>query len=434
MKRIPTLFLLFLIAFVFAAGASAVDYAVNAVTVSENAVTVNVTAQSDCALWVAAYDASGVMLAADGVSVSGGPAAQTLTLNFADIPSDAYAKAFLFDKETFHSLCVPNDSIVYTEDVYAILYNDGTLVFQHGDTPESGRDVIKTYAVDMTGSYEIDPATPWYGDCGSIQQVEFVDKIRPKSTAYWFYMCERLQEIKNLTYLDTSDVSTMESMFNGCQSLAALDLSAFDTSKVTTMRGMFQACASLTALDLRSFDTSNVTDMSYLFYWCSALTALDLGGFRTSNVTDMSYLFYQCVALTALDLSAFDTSNVTDMSRMFDHCARLTALNLSSFDTSNVIRMGSLFNYCTALTALDLSSFDTSNVTDMDNMFNKCSYLVTIFVSGQFVTDNVVSGGLFFGCVSIVGGADTRYDNHHFGVDYAHIDGGRSNPGFFTAK
>jgi surface protein len=34
-------------------------------------------------------------------------------------------------------------------------------------------------------------------------------------------------------------------MFNGCSSLTSLDLSNFDTSNVTTMQYMFQDCTSL---------------------------------------------------------------------------------------------------------------------------------------------------------------------------------------------
>ena len=33
-----------------------------------------------------------------------------------------------------------------------------------------------------------------------------------------------------------------------------------------------------------------------------------------------------------------------------------------------------------------------------------------------------------------MGGQGTAYDPAHTGADYAHIDGGPSNPGYFTAK
>ena len=37
-------------------------------------------------------------------------------------------------------------------NVYAILYEDGTLVFQNSDTPEPGRAVAETYEVDLSAT------------------------------------------------------------------------------------------------------------------------------------------------------------------------------------------------------------------------------------------------------------------------------------------
>ena len=41
---------------------------------------------------------------------------------------------------------------------------------------------------------------------------------------------------------------------------------------------------------------------------------------------------------------------------------------------------------------------------------------------------------MFKDCTSLVGGKGTTYDVNHVDVDYAHIDGGTSNPGYFTEK
>ena len=50
-------------------------------------------------------------------------------------------------------------------------------------------------------------------------------------------------------------------------------------------------------------------------------------------------------------------------------------------------------------------------------------------------TDNVTKGtAMFDGCTNLVGGAGTVYDANHTDHTYAHIDGGVSNPGYFTDK
>ena len=155
----------------------------------------------------------------------------------------------------------------------------------------------------------------------------------------------------------------------------------FDTSDVTRMRGMFNGCSSLTDLDLSGFDTSSVTDMRMMFQNCANLTSLDVSSFDTSNVIDMGAMFANCERLTGLDLSGFDTSHVTNMAAMFCICEDLTSLDLTGFDTSNVAYMSDMFCYCTSLTNLNLSGFDASAVTKMDNMFYGCDNLPDIICS-----------------------------------------------------
>ena len=41
---------------------------------------------------------------------------------------------------------------------------------------------------------------------------------------------------------------------------------------------------------------------------------------------------------------------------------------------------------------------------------------------------------MFTNCFNLVGGKGTTYDANHIDKAYAHIDGGPSNPGYFTAK
>ena len=187
----------------------------------------------------------------------------------------------------------------------------------------------------------------------------------------------------DLNSFNTSNVSSMtsgntRSMFSGCSSLTNLYINNFNTQKVTAMGGLFKNCSSLTSLDLSSFNTSKVTTMISMFYGCSSLTGLDLSGFNTLNVTEMYQMFSGCSSLTSLDLSSFNTLSVTDMSWMFFSCSSLMSIDLSNFNTSNVTNMGNMFWQCKSLISLDLSSFNMSKVTNMKNMFYDCSKLSTI--------------------------------------------------------
>ena len=204
-------------------------------------------------------------------------------------------------------------------------------------------------------------------------------------TSSMFAACTSATSITFGESFDTSNVTNMSYMFNGCGKLKSLDLSSFDTSKVTDMSYMFGSNSwssrwSLTSITFGDkWDTSNVTNMSNMFQLCENLTSLDLSPFNTSAVTKMSYMFSDCNRLKSIEFGDnFDTSNVTNMYYMFQNCSGLTSLDLSSFDTSKVTNMSYMFNGCKSLTSLDLSNFDTSNVTSMSNMFYNCSGLTEI--------------------------------------------------------
>ena len=115
-----------------------------------------------------------------------------------------------------------------------------------------------------------------------------------------------------------------------------------NTSNVTDMRNMFNGCNSLTSLTLSNFNTSNVTNMSYMFYGCNSLTSLDVSNFNTSNVTNMSNMFYGCSGLTSLDLSGWDTSNVSYISDMFNGCSNLTSIRMKGCNQTTIDKIKAL--------------------------------------------------------------------------------------------
>ena len=201
---------------------------------------------------------------------------------------------------------------------------------------------------DWTGS-----EAPWLEYKSSIVSAKIKKTVIAKTTSRAFYDCKSLKSI-DLSGLDTSKVTSMDSMFRGCSSLASLDLSSLDTSSVTDMTGMFVNCSSLASLDLSGLDASHVTGMSSMFYGCSSLASLDPFGLDTSQVKDMRFMFSGCSKLSSLDLSGLNTSNVMDMSSMFYGCSSLASLDLSSFDTSKVISMFFMFSSCSSLRSVAL--------------------------------------------------------------------------------
>ena len=233
----------------------------------------------------------------------------------------------------------------------------------------------------------------------------------------------------DVSNFNTSNVTNMSAMFYNSKA-TTLDVSNFNTSNVTDMSSMFYY-SQATTLDLSNFDTSKVTNMSNMFGY-SQVTTLNLSNFDTSNVTNMYEMFYNSQT-TTLDVSNFDTSNVTNMAQMFQN-SKATILDVSNFDTSKVTNMSNMFYYSQA-TTLDVSNFDTSKVTNMRSMFHGSSNLKTIYGSSKFVTTAVTdSTNMFTGSTKLIGGAGTKYNGSYIDKTYARIDGGTSNPGYFTAK
>lgn len=283
---------------------------------------------------------------------------------------------------------------------YAVLSENNTeLIFYY----DSQKDIRGGMSVVDHG---------WSQYASSITKVKFDSTFvnyYPTSTREWFFGCSNLTSIVGMENLNLDRATDMSLMFTGCSALTEIDVTGFNTANVTDMSSMFEGCSSMKSLDLSTFNTGKVADMSVMFGGCSSLTSLDVSGFKTENVTNMSWIFRDCSSLTSLDMSGFNTANVTNMYGMFYGCS--------------------------GLTILDVSNFQTENVTDMLFMFYGCSALTTIYAGKDWSTTSVTgSVDMFTDCTALKGGAGTPYDASHVDHTYAHIDGGESNPGYFTDK
>ena len=72
-------------------------------------------------------------------------------------------------------------------------------------------------------------------------------------------------------------------MFEGCSLLTSLDLSKFVTSSIKNMHAMFISDINLISLDLSNFDFSQVTDIEYMLAGCQSLKYINL---KHLNIND----------------------------------------------------------------------------------------------------------------------------------------------------
>ena len=316
---------------------------------------------------------------------------------------------------------------------------------------------------------------------------------RPTSTYGWFYNMENLQTIDGLIYLNTSKVTDMTYMFGYCKKLTSLDLSSFNTFKVSDMGYMFYSCLNLQTIIVgNSWSTAAVTSSSNMFMGCRVLvggkgTNYDVnhvnrtyarvdGGTGTPGYFTAANEAYACYTPsnktltfyfdnqrdsregTTYDLNtgfnrpgwntdgtiydvtkvvfnpSFANARPTSTSYWFSSMRKLESItDLSCLNTSEVTNMVGMFNSCVKLTNLDLSAFNASKVTRMYSMFYGCTNLQTIYVGDGWSTAvTTESRYMFSNCTNLVGGQGTTYNADHVDADYAHIDGGSSDPGYFT--
>ena len=246
-------------------------------------------------------------------------------------------------------------------DFYAVLFDDGTLVFQK---QQCDIDSVVNYDGSCAG-YTSGKA-PWLEKANKIKSVRFDESfasIKPQSLAFWFIGCENLQTI-DLQNLDASESTSMRSMFSGCKSLTTIEhLDSFDTSSSTYFGSMFRDCSSLTSLDISHFDATHVGVLCFMFAGCTNLETLNMAGegWRTESLYLMVHVWEDCSSLKSLDLSYLDTSGVHSMAKDFNGCSSLEYLDLSGADTSGVGSLDNMFTGCGKLATVKLGSKFTFN-------------------------------------------------------------------------
>ncbi len=227
----------------------------------------------------------------------------------------------------------------------------------------------------------------------------------------------------------TGDCSQLFSGFLNCTSM---DLDSVNTSNATNMSAMFSGCYSLTSLNISGWNTSNVNNMGIMFQTCTSLTSLDISGWDTGKAIIMNNMFTNCSSLTSLNLSGWNIAPGCSMGMMFQFCTNLTSLDLSGWNIHMVSNMSGMFCGCSSLKSVNLSGW-VIEYTGTASMFQNCSQLTTIYTTTSWSAINAnYTSNMFSGCTNLVGGMGTTYDENHVDIEYARIDRGTAEPGYFT--
>lgn len=288
-----------------------------------------------------------------------------------------------------------------------------------------------------------------------------------------FVNCTSLVTL-DLSSFDTKKVTSMASMFNNCAKLKTIYVSEkWNTSAVKDYKSIFNLCKKLyggkgthcTESDIKYAQIDGGKDNpGYLTKSGEAGFEAPLTYAKFDSETGVLTLGYaKTLPDGAKEINAEKTtsevwiaSEVTDAKNVkkividksfadfqptrcyywFYNCTGVTEISgLENVNTENVTDMRCMF-YGNKVTMLDLRGFNTANVRDMYEMFKGCGDLKTILVSDKWTTEKVeVSGAMFRFCGKLEGMNGTKYDDETeatIGVNYAKIDGGKDNPGYFS--
>ena len=344
----------------------------------------------------------------------------------------------------FTLLLLPTSMVAQTNQAYAEFDNSTeTLTFKWSNSTSI-----------PAGAYALNEgiSMPGWIDKKNTKKVVFdasFANARPTSCHYWFCKFTNLTEIEGIEYLNTENVTNMNSMFDRCSALTSLDLTNFNTAKVTDMNYMFIGCSALTTIFVSDkFVTSQVTKSVDMFHMCiNLIGAIEYDGSKS----DHNYANYETGYFTpkggfhayaefdegtgtltfrrgaskpkgAHDLNvginypgwwygqrgkiktvvfdaSFANARPTSCYCWFSGCNNLTEIKgIEYLNTENVTNMGFMFNSCKVLTSLNLSNFNTEKVTDMQGMFGECWDLTSLDLT-SFNTEKVTNmRHMFFNC------------------------------------
>ena len=111
---------------------------------------------------------------------------------------------------------------------------------------------------------------------------------------------------------------------------------------------MFNRCIKLTVIDnFKRFNTTKVTNMCGLFNGCKALKNLPKFRLITKIAEDMSIMFQGCENLEKIDNYFYEAKNAKDISRMFSNCYKLNSIKNIIYYTSDKLKnVTALFKNC----------------------------------------------------------------------------------------
>ena len=223
-----------------------------------------------------------------------------------------------------------------------------------------------------------------FSGCTSLTTVDFeyCDTVKTTNMFKMFFNCSAMEDFSNLSALNTTNVTTMESMFDGCSSAHGFDSSTWanwNTYNVTTYKCMFHN------FSYKSGSTAQYTINISNFDFSKAASFYEMFNCDEKDVNKAKDMV-TTIVLPAGDKIVVDEAASTVTYRMFRNRWNLAVIqNVENFNTlCNITDAQSTFAG-TGLSEIDVSSLDFGKITGSPQwMFNENRNLTVIYVKSGF--------------------------------------------------
>lgn len=128
------------------------------------------------------------------------------------------------------------------------------------------------------------------------------DPTKPPVFSVWSNRVEypitaTVDAVSNTYYIDDlsswgTGITSLQSLItSNADNVLSIKKFVFDTSSVTNINMMFNGCDAITYINLYGLDTTSVDDTSGAFYYCPNLKTIDMSGWDLSNDDRRNWMF-----------------------------------------------------------------------------------------------------------------------------------------------
>ena len=245
-----------------------------------------------------------------------------------------------------------------------------------GSSPRWDGGAVSMFAgcsslVGFSGSLDLSSALvieSMFENCVSLTGVTLTTSSVLKNTNSLFSNCRSLRTVNKF---NTENVENAGFMFGGCSSLTGSEIPIFDLSNCDDVWGMFRFCTNLVSHP--RIDFSHCTILNSLFDGCTSLTAVDIDASSATNINSLCSL---CTSLASVSLG--DTSNVENIGWAFYGCSSITAIPIDAQYSDSLNYVTNAFLGCSAVTSGMQSLFDEiynrfpSTTQEEIDQFSRC--------------------------------------------------------------